>query len=99
MFNKIKQIKDLRTKAKTMQSAMAEIQCAGTACWGKVTVNVDGNQEVQSVKIDPEMLADVGKLEAAIKDAFNDALKKLHKEMAGKMKELGGLDAFKDLGL
>lgn len=99
MFNKIKAIKDLRDKAKTMQSALAEIHCEGSSCWGKVTVKVDGNQQVQSVKIDPEMLSDAAKLEAGIKDAFNDAMKKLQKELAGKMKDMGGLDMFKDLGL
>ena len=99
MFNKIKAIKDLRDKAKTMQAVLAEIHCEGSACWGKVTVNVDGNQQVQNVKIDPEMLADASKLEAGVKEAFNDAMKKLQKELASKMKDMGGLDMFKDLGL
>ncbi len=99
MFNKIKAIKDLRDKAKGMQSVLAEVHCEGSACWGKVSVMIDGNQQVENVKIDPEMMNDVVKLQQGIKDAFNDALKKLHKELAGKMKEMGGLDAFKDLGL
>ncbi len=99
MFNKIKAIKDLRDKAKTMQSALAEVHCEGTACWGKVIINIDGNQQVQNVKIDPEMLADADKLQQGIKDAFNDAMKKLQKELAHKMKDLGGMDMFKDLGL
>ncbi len=99
MFNKIKAIKDLRDKAKSMQSVLAEVHCEGSACWGKVVVNIDGNQQVQTVKIDPEMMQDVAKLQDGIKEAFNDAMKKLQKELASKMKDMGGLDMFKDLGL
>ncbi len=99
MFNKIKAIKDMRNKAKGMQSMLAEIHCEGDACSGKVTVKLDGNQEVKNVKISPEMMNDVTKLEQAVQDAFNNALKKLHKELASKMKEMGGLDAFKDFGI
>lgn len=99
MFNKIKAIKDLRNKAKHMQSALAEVHCQGSACWGKVTVNIDGNQSIEKVHIDPEMMNDAVKLESAVKEAMNDAIKKLQKELAHKMKDLGGMDMFKDLGL
>lgn len=99
MFNKIKAIKDLRDKAKHMQSVLGEIHCEGTACSGQVTVNIDGNQQVEKIHIDPAMFSDVTRLENGIKDALNDAMKKLHKEMAGKMKDMGGLDALKDFGL
>lgn len=99
MFNKIKAIKDLRDKAKHMQSALAEVHCEGSACWGKVTVKIDGNQQIEEVHIDPEMLKDADKLASAIKDAANDAIKKLQKELAHKMKDLGGMEMFKDLGI
>ena len=55
MFNKIKQIKDLRDQAKTMQSAMAEIIVVGSGAKGNVMVTIDGNQQCQGVKIDGEM--------------------------------------------
>jgi len=32
-----------------------------------------------------------------VQEAFNDASKKLQQELAAKMKEMGGLEAFKDL--
>ena len=99
MFNKIKAIKDLRDKAKTMQSALGEIHVQGSAAWGKVNVTLNGNQEVESLTIDPELAGDVHKLEASIKEAFNDGIKKLQKELAHKMKDMGGMDMFKDLGL
>ena len=99
MFNKIKAIKDLRSQAKQMQSALSEIEEEGSAAWGKVKISVDGNQKVLNISIDEEMMGDKEKLEDAIKEAFNDAMKKIQKKMALKMKDMGGLDALKNLGV
>ncbi|MBU0614107.1 YbaB/EbfC family nucleoid-associated protein [Patescibacteria group bacterium] len=95
MFNKLKQIKDLRSQAKTMQSALAEIVIVGKALGGKVMITIDGNQKVQGVKIDEEL--ERSKIEEGVKDALNDATKQLQKEMAAKMKDMGGLDALKEM--
>lgn len=95
MFNKLKQIKDLRDQAKTMQGALAEIMVVGQAKGGKVMITIDGNQKVQGVKIEDDL--DRDKIADGVKDAFNDASKKLQKEMASKMKDMGGLDALKDM--
>ena len=99
MFNKIKAIKDIRDQAKKIQGGLAELSAEGEAAWGKVKIKIDGNQQILEVKIDDKMLKDKNKLEAAIKEATNDAIKKVQKQMAFKMKEMGGLDAFKNLGL
>lgn len=93
MFNKIKQIKDLRSQAKTMQAALAEIMVVGKS--SGVMITIDGNQKVQGVKIDESL--ERSKIEKAVQEAFNDASKKLQQELAMKMKEMGGLEAFKNL--
>ncbi|MBT4856903.1 hypothetical protein HON52_01815 [Candidatus Uhrbacteria bacterium] len=95
MFNKIKQIKDMRSQAKIMQAALAEVMVVGKAAGGDVMVTIDGNQQCQGVKIEGEMSNE--KIASAVKDALNDASKKLQREMAAKMKDMGGLDAFKDM--
>jgi len=99
MFNKIKAIKDLRNQAKKIQSGLSEINAEGEAAWGKIKIKIDGNQQVLEVKINEEMLKDKTKLEEAVKEAANDAIKKIQRQMAGKMKEMGGLDALKNLGI
>ena len=99
MFNKIKAIKELRTQAKHMQNALSEISDEGSAAWGKVKVKIDGNQTILDVTIDDEFMKDKAKLQDALKEAMNDAVKKIQKKMAVKMKEMGGLDALKNLGL
>jgi len=95
MFNKLTQIKDIRDQAKTMQNALAEIMVVGQAKGGKVMITIDGNQKVQGVKIDDDLERE--KIAEGVQDAFNDASKKLQKELAMKMKDMGGLDALKDM--
>ncbi|MBU0646214.1 YbaB/EbfC family nucleoid-associated protein [Patescibacteria group bacterium] len=100
MFNKIKAVKDLRTQAKKMQNELDLITAEGTGAWGKVKVRVNGNQKILGVEIDDELVGNKEKLQEAVKEATNDALKKIQKDMAGKMKEMGGLqDLMKNLGM
>lgn len=95
MFNKLKQIKDIRSQAKEMQSQLAEILIVGKAQGGKIMITLDGNQSVQGVQIEDGLATK--DIEKGVKEAFNDAQKKMQREMAMKMKDMGGLDAFKEL--
>lgn len=93
MFNKLKQFKDLKDRAKQIQSALAEERAEGSSGWtDKVKVVMDGNQQILSVSIDPGLLQDKSKLEGMIKDATNDAIGKIQKIMATKLKDIGGMD-------
>lgn len=92
MFNKLKQFKDIRSKAKTIQSSLAQEKVEGSAAWGKVKIEMDGNMSVTDVTVDEEILSDKSKLEAGIKDALNDAVKRAQRKMAEQMKQMGGLD-------
>ncbi len=94
MFNKIKQYKDLRSQAKKIQGVLADERAEGSGAWGKAKVTIDGNQQVLSVHLDPELLspANQEKAQDAIKEAVNDAIKKIQKIMATKIQGMGGLD-------
>lgn len=97
MFNKLKQFKDLRERAKTLQASLAEEHVEGSAGWGKVKVIMDGNQQIVSVTIDPELMSDKGKLEGFVKEAVNEAVQKIQRLMSTKLKDLGGLDLAQDM--
>ncbi len=97
MFSKIKAIKDMRDQAKQMQAAMEGISASGSGAWGKVKVQINGNMQLMNIEIADELLADKPKLEKSIIEAMNDAMKNIQKELAGKMQEMGGLDALKGL--
>lgn len=93
MFNKLKQFKDLRTQAKTLQSALAEESVTVKAAGDKVVLTMDGNLQMKGLAIDNELLSPdkKEKLQEAIKEAHGDAMKKMQRIMAMKMKEMGGL--------
>lgn len=97
MFNKLKQFKDVRDKAKHLQAELGKESTEGSAGWGKVKVTLNGNQQATAVSIDPSVMDDKAKLEEMVKDAINDGMKKLQQMMATKMKDMGGLDFAKEL--
>lgn len=97
MFSKLKQFKDIRDRAKSIQAVLGQERVQGTAGWDKIKVVVDGNQHVVSVSIDESLMNDKAKLEGLIKEAANDALNGIQKVLSSKMKDLGGLDLAQDM--
>lgn len=91
MLNKLKQFKDIRDQAKTLQSALAEESV--TVNESGVTLVMDGNMSIKSISIEDDMLSPGKKerLEKAITKAFEEAMKKMQRIMAMKMKEMGGM--------
>ena len=90
MFNKLKQFKDLRSQAKTMQNALADESV--TVEKGGISIKMDGNMKVINVKITEEKSKE--KLEESIKDSVNSAIKKTQRLMAEKMQKMGGIPGF-----
>jgi DNA-binding protein YbaB len=89
MFNKLKQFKDLRKKAKTMQNALAGESV--TVEKGGVRLILNGNLEVVSLSLGELSGAS---LEKILPGLFNDAIKKVQRIMAEKMRAMGGMGNF-----
>lgn len=98
MFSKLKQFKDLRDQGKKLQGALAGESVTTRAMGDKVVLIMDGNLKITGLTIDPEVLNPQKKsaLESAIKDAHEDALKKMQRIIAGKMQEMGGFPGLGD---
>ncbi len=96
MFNKLKQFKDLKQQAKTLQDALSKESAQGSS--HGVTITMNGNQEVTAVSIEESMLADKQALEKAVAEATNKAVKNVQKVMAQAMKNMGDFDLNKLLG-
>jgi DNA-binding YbaB/EbfC family protein len=81
MMKQAQQMQDL------MQKHMAELRIEATAGGGMVTVVVNGAKQIQSLKIDPEVVSkdEVDMLQDLIVAAINDAHRKVDEEMAQKM--------------
>jgi DNA-binding YbaB/EbfC family protein len=93
MFNKLKQFKDMRSQAKELQSKLSDESVTVKTGGDKVVMTMDGNLTLTGLAIDDELLAPSmrNKLQEAIKDAHKEAMKKIQRIMAVKMKEMGGM--------
>jgi len=93
MFNKLKQFKDMRDQAKTMQDALAGESVTVKEAGDSIVLTMDGNLKMTGLAIDDELLnpAKKDKLIKGLKDAHENAQKKMQRIMAMKMKEMGGL--------
>jgi len=75
-----------------LKQAIAQIKVEATAGGGMVTVTMDGQKNLLSVKIDPEVAGDVEMLQDMILAACSEAIKKVDAEVNGKMSGmLGGM--------
>jgi DNA-binding YbaB/EbfC family protein len=70
-----------------LQKQMAELKVEATAGGGMVTVVVNGAKQIQSLKIDPEVVSkeEVEMLQDLIVAAINDAFRKVDEQMTQKM--------------
>lgn len=87
MFSKLKQFRDLRGQAKTMQESLAKESVSEEKNGVKITLN--GNLELTAIEINPSL--DKNQHEEALKSCFNSAVKKAQRLMAKKMQEMGGI--------
>lgn len=92
----MKKAQEFQKKMKAMQSDLADRVVEGTSGGGMVTAQVNGQQEVISIKINPEAVDpdDVEMLEDLVTTALAQALKKSKELSDGVMKKLTG-----DMGL
>ena len=75
-----------------MQQEIAAIKVEATAGGGMISVQMDGQKNLLSVKIDPEVAGDVEMLQDMILAACSEAVKKIDDEIKGKMGGmLGGM--------
>ena len=92
LFSKLNQIKDLREQAKNLQSQLAQESI--TVEKHGVTLVMDGNQKITKLDINQEYLTPERKerLEDLLIDIHDEAIKKVQKLMAEKMKASGGFN-------
>jgi len=87
-------MKQAQQMQEQLQRQMAELRAEGNAGGGMVTVVVNGAKQIQSLKIDPEVVSkeDVEMLQDLILAAINDAHRKVDEQLGQQMQGLmGGL--------
>jgi DNA-binding YbaB/EbfC family protein len=80
-------MKQAQQMQERLQREMAELKVEASAGGGMVTVVVNGAKQIQSLKIDPEVVSkdDVEMLQDLIVAAVNDAQRKADEELSRKM--------------
>jgi nucleoid-associated protein EbfC len=83
-------MKQAQQMQERLQKQMAELRVEATAGGGMVTVIVNGAKQIQSIKIDPEVVSkeDVEMLQDLIVAAVNDAQRKVDEDL---QQRVGGL--------
>jgi DNA-binding YbaB/EbfC family protein len=83
-----------REMQERLQKQMADLRVEATAGGGMVTVVMTGTKQLQSIRLDPEVVSkeDVEMLQDLIVAAINDASRKVDEQLSQQMSGLmGGL--------
>ena len=86
-FQQMQQMmKQAQQMQERLQKQMAELQVEATAGGGMVTVVINGAKQLQSIRLDPEVVSkdDIEMLQDLIVAAVNDAQRKADEEMKQK---------------
>ena len=95
MGNIMKQAQQFQNKMAKLQQELGQKTIEATSGGGMVTVVVNGQQEVLSIKIDPEVVdpEDIDMLQDLVLAAVNDGLTRAKKMVNDEMSKLtGGLN-------
>jgi DNA-binding YbaB/EbfC family protein len=88
----MRQARQLQQKLEKAQQELEKATVEASTGGGAVTVVITGNQQVQSVKISPEVIDadDVGLLEDLVLTAVNEALRKSQELAANRLGDITG---------
>lgn len=90
-FN-MKMVQEMQQRLEQIQTELAETTVEGSAGGGMVTVQVNGQKQVQDITISPEAVDpdDVGLLEDMVLAAIQDAMSNAEEVAAEKLGPLAG---------
>lgn len=93
MFDKMKDLWQMQKKMQEVKRQLDEAVFEISSSDGVVKVSMNGTQEVRQISIQGDIKAmDKNKLETALKDVHNRAIKRSHDIAAEKMKGVTGLN-------
>ncbi len=88
-LDKLKDVNEMRKQAKQMESMLAVEMVTGKSSGSKIVIITDGNQNVKSVDVSPEVAGDKSEvarhIRAALEDLFKEQKKMLQKKFGGMM--------------
>jgi len=96
MLDNVKKLWQLQSKARQIQKELRRYEIKSEGAGGKIVVTFNGEQKLENLEIDDELLSPDKKnyLVRELKDAFAAGMKEAQKVAASKMKAITG-----DLGI
>jgi len=93
MLDKMKALLDMQKKMAQMKQGLEDTAFDTASPDGMVKITMSGTQEVKAVVIQADIKAiEKNRLEGALKEAYNKAIKHSHDLAAQKMKEVTGFN-------
>jgi DNA-binding YbaB/EbfC family protein len=85
-------LSQFRQMQESLQKQVDSVQVEASAGGGMVAVKMNGQKQVTSLKIEPEVFAgrDVDMLQDLVRAAVNEANRRVDEELASQMKNLTG---------
>ena len=84
IFDKLKDINQMRKQAKAMEGQLAGEIVSGRSGGGKISIVIDGNQNVKSVEVSPDIAGDKSEVARHIRSALEDLFKHYKKMLQKK---------------
>jgi DNA-binding YbaB/EbfC family protein len=84
IFDKLKDVNEMRKQAKQIELLLGQVEVTGKSSGGKITIMMDGNQNVKSVQVDDSIVGDRGEIARNIRAALEDLFKEHKKVLQSK---------------
>jgi DNA-binding protein YbaB len=80
LIDKLKDINEMRKQGKAMEAMLATETVTGKSSGSKIVLVTDGNQNIKSVEVSPDIAGDKSEIARHIRAALEDLFKH-HKKM------------------
>lgn len=87
MFDKMKQMLEMRQEAAKLQSMLESQRIEHTGAHGKIKITMNGKNEIIELTIHPDLYRDTDRLPGLVKDVVNEAIRVVQKQMAKMMSQ------------
>lgn len=83
-LDKLKDVNEMRKQAKQIELTLGQVDITGKSGGGKITIVMDGNQNIKSVQVDDSIVGDRGDIARNIRTALEDLFKQHKKVLQSK---------------
>jgi DNA-binding protein YbaB len=84
LFDKLKDVNEMRKQAKQIELMLGQVTVSGASSGDKIKITMDGNQNIKSVEVSPDVAGDKSEVARHIRSALEDLFKQHKKVLQSK---------------